>query len=710
MTQKKNKREILLKNLTGVSFVLAVFGLIAAGCATASEEAPGPAVGIGGESRVYISPSASPGVQDYFAAPVRASAGEGTSLRESELMVMDSEGVMVYFASSTDPGGPAVATWDGRDTLGNFVAQGTYYLTMSVVDDLGRSAESDPVEIVVDNTPPEAEVRIAHNVFAPGEEGERTVLPILQSGSGAVQWTGSILDNDHGLVRAWEWDAELPEEVEWDGRDSDGQLVADGRYSYRLYGADAAGNRVTVTQENIRVDTAEPEAALSANRSAFSPNDSGVRDTVTFETSLPEVVDAMEWTFSVLDSDDRIVKSERGEAPVPETITFAGTSDGEPLPEGEYRGSLQVVFVNGVIEEATSRVVTLDVTPPTVTVSPDLEQFSPEGDEDHRRLTIRQESSEALRWTGRIIPEDGEDSILSRTWDEELAGEFTWNGQTESGESAASGHYRYVLSARDRAGNTARVESDPFLLDREAPALEVAIDPVPFNSGAEEEKELRFTVDASDRTGIENWTITIRDPEGNRFARIEGQGEPEDTISWDGRSDRGDLPESLREYAATVTVTNTVGNRSSTERTIPIGLIVEIDDAGDTRLRVTGIHFAPFEAEFIDLDDPEVVETNRKTLDTVAEFLAEFPDQDVRIEGHAVHIFFAEERARREQEEVLLPLSTDRAAAIRDALVERGIAEERLSTEGYGGSNPVVPHDDMENRWKNRRVEFVMMN
>ncbi|TVR68460.1 MAG: hypothetical protein EA427_10285, partial [Spirochaetaceae bacterium] len=188
--------------------------MIAVGCATTAEDLPGPAVRIAGESRVHISPGASPGEQDYYASAVLASAGEGTSLRESEMTVTDADGVMVYLASSTDRGGPDLVSWDGRDTLGNFVAQGRYFLTLSVVDDLGRAVESDPVEIIVDNTPPEADVRVAYNVFAPGEEGERTVLPIIQSGSGAVRWIGSIFDDDRNLVRSWDWEAELPEEIE----------------------------------------------------------------------------------------------------------------------------------------------------------------------------------------------------------------------------------------------------------------------------------------------------------------------------------------------------------------------------------------------------------------------------------------------------------------------------------------------------------------
>lgn len=700
MTTKQRKLLALLPGIMAVWFI--------AGCATTAEDVPGPLVRLDSEDLVHISPAASPGVNDYFTADLSASAGEEAVLVEQEIKVTDEDGVMVYLASATGEVLPGAVVWNGRDSLGNFVSEGRYSLFVRVTDNLGQTAESDLVEIVVDNTPPEADLRIAYNVFSPDGE-ERTVLPIHQSGSGAVTWTGSILDDERTRIRHWVWEEELPEEIEWDGRDADGNQVEDGRYSYLLYGEDRAGNQTMVKQENIRVDAAAPSIDIAANRRYFSPNESGVRDTVSFETRIPETMDVMEWTFTVLDGDDQAVKTESADGAVPETLRFTGRSDGEALPEGAYRGRIDVVYENGEREDAVSRPVNLDVTPPTVSVSLESDQFSPDGDEGHRTLAIQQDSSSAVEWTGRIIPEEQEDSVLSRSWEGELEETFTWNGQTESGESAVSGRYRYVLSARDRAGNSVSVESDSFLLDREGPALDVTLEPTPFNPGAEDE-ELSIHLTTSDRTGLESWSVAIRDPEGNHFARFSGEGDPPETITWDGRSEDGEFPQSLRDYTATVTVTNQVGNRSATERTVPIGLLVETDENGDTRFRLTGIRFAPFEAEFSDLDDQEALERNRETLDTIAEYLEEFPDQNVRIEGHAVHIFFAEERARREQEEVLQPLSEDRAAAIRDALVDRGIDEDRLTTKGFGGSEPVVPHDDMENRWKNRRVEFVLMN
>jgi outer membrane protein OmpA-like peptidoglycan-associated protein len=46
---------------------------------------------------------------------------------------------------------------------------------------------------------------------------------------------------------------------------------------------------------------------------------------------------------------------------------------------------------------------------------------------------------------------------------------------------------------------------------------------------------------------------------------------------------------------------------------------------------------------------------------------------------------------------------------VKAALVERGMSDDRISTLGRGGRDPVVPHTDLENRWKNRRVEFILI-
>ncbi|AKS41480.1 OmpA family protein [Wenzhouxiangella marina] len=54
-------------------------------------------------------------------------------------------------------------------------------------------------------------------------------------------------------------------------------------------------------------------------------------------------------------------------------------------------------------------------------------------------------------------------------------------------------------------------------------------------------------------------------------------------------------------------------------------------------------------------------------------------------------------------------LSEQRAQAVRDYLVEHGIAADRLSVRGYGEDRPKVPNTSDSNRQQNRRVELVVM-
>jgi outer membrane protein OmpA-like peptidoglycan-associated protein len=54
-------------------------------------------------------------------------------------------------------------------------------------------------------------------------------------------------------------------------------------------------------------------------------------------------------------------------------------------------------------------------------------------------------------------------------------------------------------------------------------------------------------------------------------------------------------------------------------------------------------------------------------------------------------------------------LSRERANSVITYLVGKGIAQERLTSKGYGESKPEVPNTNDENRTVNRRVEFKIL-
>jgi outer membrane protein OmpA-like peptidoglycan-associated protein len=71
----------------------------------------------------------------------------------------------------------------------------------------------------------------------------------------------------------------------------------------------------------------------------------------------------------------------------------------------------------------------------------------------------------------------------------------------------------------------------------------------------------------------------------------------------------------------------------------------------------------------------------------------------VRIEGHT------DSQGR---PEFNMKLSQDRANAVRDYLLKKGLAPERLEAVGYGLEKPIADNKTAKGREANRRVEFMI--
>ena len=54
------------------------------------------------------------------------------------------------------------------------------------------------------------------------------------------------------------------------------------------------------------------------------------------------------------------------------------------------------------------------------------------------------------------------------------------------------------------------------------------------------------------------------------------------------------------------------------------------------------------------------------------------------------------------------PLSVDRANSARDYLVGRGVAAQRIATDGRGSREPIADNSSVQGRAKNRRVEIYV--
>ncbi len=102
---------------------------------------------------------------------------------------------------------------------------------------------------------------------------------------------------------------------------------------------------------------------------------------------------------------------------------------------------------------------------------------------------------------------------------------------------------------------------------------------------------------------------------------------------------------------------------------------------------------------FFAFDSAALDEKARAVLDRQAEWLLRYPHITVTVEGHA------DERGTREYN---LALGERRAQAVKDYLVAKGVAPDRILTISYGEERPVDPGHN-EAAWAlNRRAVTVV--
>ena len=172
--------------------------------------------------------------------------------------------------------------------------------------------------------------------------------------------------------------------------------------------------------------------------------------------------------------------------------------------------------------------------------------------------------------------------------------------------------------------------------------------------------------------------------------------------------------QSAMDYPYEFTVTDNLGMTSTVKGVIPVDVLV-IRDGNLLKMAVPSIIFESDAANFQTANaklDADKVSNNIKVLNRIADILKKFKDYKVTIVGHANKITDNPEEETVDNlaqwGRASMPLSKERADAIKVYLTKRGVNAAALSTEGMGGTKPVVNPKDKDNNWKNRRVEFIL--
>ena len=103
---------------------------------------------------------------------------------------------------------------------------------------------------------------------------------------------------------------------------------------------------------------------------------------------------------------------------------------------------------------------------------------------------------------------------------------------------------------------------------------------------------------------------------------------------------------------------------------------------------------------FFETGKSDLLPASYVELDKLVKVLNENPNMEIEVEGHTDNVG---------SDPFNLSLSKNRAKAVYDYLIFKGISASRIKSNGYGETKPIETNDTEEGRAQNRRVQFTIM-
>lgn len=621
---------------------------------------------------------------------------------------------------------PEEVVWNGISSDGTIAEKGQYRFVLSGTDLAGNTGVSQTTELVTfDTTEAQLLLAVSDTAFSPnGNKVKDTITftPVTAT-KDVVSYDFTIKNKAGKAVYTVKESKKLPVNFVWDGKDDSKILCSDGMYFAQLSVLAANGSTASASTQNFELDTLAPNLTAETPWSFFAPSGNGAQKNIP--VTIKECSVEKLWVAEVRDAKDKAVKkfSWNGSK---ESFAWDGTDEsGNLAANGKYNIVIFSTDDAGNSFSTELKGITLDNRETKAYITAEYEGISPNNDGylDTQKFEIRTSVADNIKsWNFDVRKEDGTSVYaLSEKDSANLPAAINWNGAGKNG-LACEGTFTGTLEVVYNNGNKVSAVSSPFICTATAPKLTVKTAPEyfsPDNDGVDDDLYIKLA--GSTKAKIKNWSFVIKDPKGKDFWKTSGKSQITERIIWDGLSNlqkdiygNAERVQSAMDYPYEFTVTDNLGMTSTVKGVIPVDVLV-IRDGNLLKMAVPSIIFESDAANFQTANaklDADKVSNNIKVLNRIADILKKFKDYKVTIVGHANKITDNPEEETVDNlaqwGRASMPLSKERADAIKVYLTKRGVNATALSTEGMGGTKPVVNPKDKDNNWKNRRVEFIL--
>jgi flagellar hook assembly protein FlgD/outer membrane protein OmpA-like peptidoglycan-associated protein len=608
---------------------------------------------------------------------------------------------------------PPPFAWDGKDDKGSVVPDGDYTYTLAGFNRAGATFKTTFAQpITVSERSGAVNLTSDTPRFSPKAVDAPTAItfiPDVATTEGLSRWRLQITDAARPDVTRWSASgvAPVPYHIEFAGETSS-QPLAEGRYLATFSVTYNNGNTSTSAPLPFDLILTPPRASLSASALVFGGSGrAGVTVDFQGDAGLP-------WELDVLDAQGQVLRHYPLGDTGSSTFEFQGLDEnGKAFPDGRLTLRAKTRNQAGVPGQALLA-LRKDSRPMKVALEASREVLVPgKGPAGVVRLTpvlgvvdsIERTVLSVLDTEGKAVASRKADSILT-FWD--------WNGQGFDGRAVPDGPYQATLEMTYANGTVARAATaltvNARYLDNQAPTADFSLSSQVF-APENVDGPQNLTVELKAQEGaapLASWSLQVLDPRGKPFRQFTGTGMPPARLVWDGKSDAGDYVESGEEYQLLFQVTDSAGRVAKKQDQVTTDILVSKLADGRYKIVISAIQFSGYSSDVFKLPEP-LLAKNLFVLQRLASVLNRLPGYRIGLEGYAVAEYSSDPKnAEWEQANQLLPLSLDRAVEVKTALVLLGVEDSRFSVQGFGALRPLVSNTDLENRWKNRRVEFYL--
>lgn len=271
-----------------------------------------------------------------------------------------------------------------------------------------------------------------------------------------------------------------------------------------------------------------------------------------------------------------------------------------------------------------------------------------------------------------------------------------WNGKDNNNKNLLPGKYFFEMIITYQDNSTLITPQQTIIIDNTVPVVSIKADKEIFSpDGSGDADTLTFFLKAKGILGIKLWKLVIKDMNKNVMKEFSGPGEPPDSLVWDGKQNDGNIIPQASKYQYSLSAEDICGNifKPTNYYNVRTDIYLTKETNGDYDINLQGVEFDTAKA---------TLRTNSfPIIDRVAQILNKkvVKDRKIQVQGHTDSIGVFKEN---------MDLSKNRAKAVMDYLVNKGISATRISYQGYGSTKPIADNKTEAGRQKNRRVELLM--